>query len=68
MSVNSEIVKDTPAARYLRLLAPLAILLALAALILTPGIHRDLTNGGTILGAIPPLVLTAPLPAMPFPR
>jgi hypothetical protein len=26
------------------------------------------TNGGTIVGAIPPLALTAPLPAVPLPR
>ena len=38
MYLNSEIVKDTLAARRFRLLAPLAILLALAALILSPGI------------------------------
>ena len=38
MYLNSEIVKDTLAARRFRSLAPLAILLALAALILSPGI------------------------------
>ena len=38
MYVNSEIVKDTPAACRFRLLAPLALLLALAALTLAPGI------------------------------
>jgi hypothetical protein len=38
MYLNSEIVKDTLAARRFRLLAPLAILLALAALTLSPGI------------------------------
>jgi hypothetical protein len=65
MHLKSAIVKDTLAGRRLRLLAPLAILFALAALILAPGI---LTNGGTVLGAMPPLVLTAPLPAIPFTR
>jgi hypothetical protein len=38
MSLNSAIVKDTLAARRFRLLAPLAALLALAALTLAPGI------------------------------
>jgi hypothetical protein len=38
MYLNSEIVRDTLAARRFRLLAPLALLLALAALILAPGI------------------------------
>lgn len=36
--LTSEIVKDTLAARRFRLLAPLAVLLALAALTLAPGI------------------------------
>jgi len=38
MYLTSEIVKDTPAARRFRLLAPLAVLLALVALTLAPGI------------------------------
>ena len=39
MSLTSEIVKDTTAARRLRFLAPLAaLLLAFAALILAPAI------------------------------
>jgi hypothetical protein len=38
MYLNSEIVKDTLAARRFRLLAPLVLLLALAALTLAPGI------------------------------
>jgi hypothetical protein len=38
MYLTSEIVNDTLAARRLRMLAPLAILLALAALILAPAI------------------------------
>ena len=38
MYLTSEIVKDTLAARRFRLLAPLAVLLALAALTLAPGI------------------------------
>ena len=38
MCLTSEIVKDTLAAHRFRLLAPLAVLLALAALILAPGI------------------------------
>jgi hypothetical protein len=41
MYLNSEIVRDTLAARRFRLLAPLALLLALAALILA-GHHREL--------------------------
>ena len=38
MYLNSEIVKDTLAARRFRVLVPLAILLALVALTLSPGI------------------------------
>jgi hypothetical protein len=38
MYLTSEIVKDTLAARLFRLLAPLAVLLALVALTLAPGI------------------------------
>ena len=38
MYLTSEIVNDTLAARRFRLLAPLAVLLALAALTLAPGI------------------------------
>jgi hypothetical protein len=38
MYLTSEIVKDTLVARRLRMLAPLAVLLALAALILAPAI------------------------------
>ena len=57
MSLDSEIVKDTPAARRFRLLAPLAALLALAALTLAPGIIAELKNGETTVGAIPPGVL-----------
>ena len=38
MYLTSEIVKDTLAARRFRLLAPLAVLLALAALTLAPAI------------------------------
>jgi hypothetical protein len=68
MNLNSRIVNDTRAARYFRFLAPLAILLALAALVLAPGIHRDLTKGGTIVGAIPPLALTAPVPGVALAR
>ena len=66
MSLNSKIVKDTPAARRFRLLAPLAALLALAALTLAPGIIAELNNGDTAVGAIPPQALTklavGPLP------
>jgi hypothetical protein len=38
MDLTSEIVKDTLAARRFRVLAPLAVLLAFAVLILAPGI------------------------------
>jgi hypothetical protein len=38
MYLTSEIVKDTLATRGFRLLAPLAVLLALVALALAPGI------------------------------
>jgi hypothetical protein len=54
MSLNREIVKDTRAARRFRLLAPLAALLALAALTLAPGIIAELRNDRTTVGAIPP--------------
>jgi hypothetical protein len=37
MYLTSEIMKDTLAARRFRLLAPLVVLLALAALTLAPG-------------------------------
>jgi hypothetical protein len=38
MFMTSEIVKDTMAARRFRLLAPVAVVLALVALALAPGI------------------------------
>ena len=38
MFMTSEIVKDTIAARRFRLLAPVAVVLALVALTLAPGI------------------------------
>ena len=38
MFMTSEIVKDTMAARRFRLLAPVAVVLALVALTLAPGI------------------------------
>ena len=38
MDLTSEIVRNTLAARRFRLLAPLAVLIALAALTLAPGI------------------------------
>ena len=41
MYLTSEIVKDTQAARRFRLLAPLALLLALATLTLVPGIFGN---------------------------
>ena len=41
MYLTSEIVKDTQAARRFRLVAPLAVLLALAALTLVPGIFGN---------------------------
>jgi hypothetical protein len=47
MSLDSEIVKDTPAARRFRLLAPLAALLALAALTLAPGLIAELKYRAT---------------------
>ena len=37
MTLNSEIMSDPPAARRLRRLAPLAIVLALAVLVMAPG-------------------------------
>jgi hypothetical protein len=54
MYMTSEIVKDTLAARRFRLLAPLAVLLAFAALILAPGI---IGNSGM---APPPSAVVAP--------
>lgn len=58
MSLNSEIVKDTRAARRFRLLAPLAALLALAALTLAPGIIAELRRDATTVGAISPVALS----------
>ena len=37
MTMSSLIAKDTPAARRFRLIAPLVVLLGLAALIMAPG-------------------------------
>jgi hypothetical protein len=54
MSLNSKIVNDTPAARRFRLLAPLAALLALAALTLAPGLIAELKYGATTVGATTP--------------
>jgi len=48
MSMDSKIVKETPAARRFRLLAPLAALLALAALTLAPGLIAELKYGTTV--------------------
>jgi hypothetical protein len=59
MSLDSEIVKDTPAARRFRLLAPLAALLALAALTLAPGIIAELNDRATNLGMTSPEDLPA---------
>ena len=41
MYLTSEVVKDTVAARRFRLLAPLTVVLAVAALILAPGISGN---------------------------
>jgi hypothetical protein len=38
MTMTSQIAKDTPAARRFRLITPLVVLLALAALIMAPGL------------------------------
>ena len=54
MSLDSKIVKDTPGARRFRLLAPLAALLALAALTLAPGIIAELNYRGTTVGMTSP--------------
>jgi hypothetical protein len=54
MSLNSKIVKDTPAARRFRLLAPLAALLALAALTLAPGLIAELNDRATTVGRTSP--------------
>jgi hypothetical protein len=37
MTMTSQIANDTPAARRFRLIAPLVVLMALAALIMAPG-------------------------------
>ena len=58
MYLTSEIVNDTLAARRFRLLAPLAVLLALVALALAPGIIGNWRNCATTVGAIPPRALT----------
>jgi hypothetical protein len=54
MSLTSQIVNESPAARRFRLLAPLVALLALVALTMAPGIIAELRDGGgTSLGASP---------------
>jgi hypothetical protein len=51
MSLTSKIVNESPAARRFRLLAPLVALLALAALMMAPGIIAELRDGATASGA-----------------
>ena len=52
MYLTSEIVKDTLAARRFRSLAPLAVLLTVAALVLAPGIIGNLGQA-----ALPPMAI-----------
>jgi hypothetical protein len=54
MSLTSKIVNESPAARRFRLLAPLVALLALAALMMAPGIIAELRDGATASGATSP--------------
>ena len=56
MYLTSEIVTDTLAARRFRLLAPLAVLLALVALALAPGIIGTSSSDGVWIDQ---LVVTA---------
>ena len=54
MSLDSKIVNEPPAARRFRLLAPLAALLALAALMMAPGIIAELNYGAATVGETAP--------------
>jgi hypothetical protein len=58
MTMTSQIVNDTPAARRFRLIAPLVVLLGLAALIMAPGFIRGLGLGDD--GGTPNIVTLAP--------
>jgi len=66
MPLNSKIVHDPPAARRFRLLAPLVVLLVLAALLMMPGILAERGDQAPI-GAARPQAQDAPLDTAPRP-
>jgi hypothetical protein len=58
MTMTSQIANDTPAARRFRLIAPLVVLLGLAALIMAPSLIGSFSGGGN--GGAPSMVTLAP--------
>ncbi len=48
MALTSKIVTDSPAARRFRLLAPLVVLITLAALLMMPGILAERADEATV--------------------
>jgi hypothetical protein len=58
MTMTSQIAKDTPAARRFRLIAPLVVLLGLAALIMGTSLIGGSGAGGN--GGTPHMVTLAP--------
>jgi hypothetical protein len=58
MTMTSLIAKDTPAARRFRLIAPLVVLLGLAALIMAPSLIGGFGGGGN--GGPPHMVTLTP--------
>jgi hypothetical protein len=61
MTLNSKIVHDPPAARQFRLLAPLVVLLVLAALLMMPGILAERGDKAAV-GAARPQAQDDPAP------
>jgi hypothetical protein len=53
MALTSEIVTESPASRRFRLLAPLVVLLVLAALLIVPGILAERADEATVGAARP---------------
>ena len=66
MTLNSKIVHDPPAARRFRLLAPLVVLLVLAALLMMPGILAERGDEAAVSPARPQ-AQDAPLHLAPRP-
>ena len=60
MTMTSQIAKDTPAARRFRLIAPLVVLLGLAALIMAPGFIAVFSHDDG--AGVPRIVTLTPAP------